>query len=159
MTPTSATVSPIRPGTPAPKRRRRSPGGLPAELRTPPAWLSKDAAALWRDLVPTLEDAYPADSLSLLDVPALALMVEHFVVARAAAKLLSGGADVLEVDHAHGGNMRKSPASQIMRDHSTAFLRLAREYGLTAKSRAALDVDALGRTVPDADDDDDLFAD
>lgn len=112
---------------------------------------------MWADVVPALEDALPPDSLSTLDAMALALMVEHFVIARLARETL--GSTVLEEDRVHGGQLRKSPASQLMRDHSKAFVELAREYGLTAKSRAALDVDRLGRAVPDQDDDDDLFAD
>jgi P27 family predicted phage terminase small subunit len=130
---------------------------LPAELGTPPSWLSKPAAVLWRDLVPRLDEAMPADALTLLDVPALALMVEHFVIARRAAELMVEGP--LEVDHAHGGQLRKSPASQVMRDHGAAFLALAREYGLTARSRSTLELGALGRMTPDDEDDGDLFAD
>lgn len=161
MSSSSAPVTPIRPGAdrePKPRaRRRRSARGLPAELATAPAWLSAEAKVLWADVVPALEDALPPDSLSTLDAMALALMVEHFVIARLARETL--GSTVLEEDRVHGGQLRKSPASQLMRDHSKAFVELAREYGLTAKSRAALDVDRLGRAVPDQDDDDDLFAD
>lgn len=144
-----------------PPAPRRSASTKPADLRTPPAWLSPAAAIIWAGLVPDLEAAFPDGALTTLDVPALGLMLEHHAIATAAAEALRDGDGThqpVDVDSAHPERLRKAPASQIMRDHGKAFVELAREYGLTMRSRSLLDVEALGGYVPDDDDDeDDLF--
>lgn len=145
-----------------PARRPRRKPAIPADLGTPPPWLSKTAAEAWRGLIPKLEDALPDGALSLLDVPALGLMLEHFAIATSAAESMrttEGDHVPIDVDEAHRDRLRKSPASQVMRDHGKAFVELAREYGLTARSRANLDAEALSGFVPDVGDDDDLFDD
>jgi P27 family predicted phage terminase small subunit len=127
-----------------------------ADLGSPPAWLSRQAKTLWRDLIPALEDAFP-ETVTVLDVHALALMLENLAITHAAAKSMRGRAgwiQAVDVDEAHRDRLRKAPASQVMRDHSRAFLELAREYGLTPKSRRLLD---LVPVVADDDDNDDLF--
>lgn len=132
------------------------PAPIPKALRTPPAWLSAPAKAEWRRTVPALDEAYP-ERLSALDLVALGLMFEHLAIAEAAATAMRGKGnkpDVLEVDEAHRDRIRKTPASQVMRDHSKAALEIARDYGLTLKAREALGLDG---TVPDDDPDDDLF--
>lgn len=151
-----AVVKPPR----ARRPRRKSP--IPADLATPPPWLSVPAAGAWATLVPMLEDALPDGALSLLDVPALGLMLEHHAIAVAAAESMrtpAGDLETVTADEAHRDRLRKTPASQVMRDHGKAFVELAREYGLTVRSRSALDREALGGMVPDAGDDDDLFDD
>lgn len=133
---------------------RTSP--LPKDLRTAPAWLSAPAKAEWKRLIPRLDEAFP-EKLSALDVGALALLVEHLAIAQGAAQAMRGKGnkpDVLEVDEAHRDRIRKTPASQVMRDHAKAAMELAREYGLTLRAREALGLDG---TVPDDDPDDDLF--
>jgi phage terminase small subunit len=52
----------------------------------------------------------------------------------------------------------KSPASQVLRDHSKAFLELARQYGLTPAARSSFDLERLGGLITDDDEADaDLF--
>lgn len=153
-------VTELKPGAAsAPKTAKAEPAG---DLETPPDWLSTEAKALWRAVVPILDDAYP-ETLSAIDVPALGLMLEHHAIARAAAESMrdeEGGLKVLEVDEAHRDRLRKSPASQVMRDHGKAFLELARDFGLTLRGRAGIDLEKLGgAVVPDHDPDDDLFED
>ncbi len=128
-----------------------------AELGTPPAWLSRQARDLWRELVPKLEDAFP-DAITVLDAPALALMLEHLAIVHSAAKGMRGRGGWIEtttVDEAHRDRLRKAPSSQVMRDHAKAFLELAREYGMTPKSRRLLDLVPIA--ADDVDEDDDLF--
>lgn len=139
--------------------RSKASSVAPADFRKPPAWLSKTAREAWAGLVEKLDEVYP-EELSALDVPALALMVEHYATAAAAAKSMRDDADdikAVDVDEAHRDRLRKAPASQVMRDHAKAFLELAREYGLTLKARAALGDLGAGANVPDDDEDDDLF--
>lgn len=128
-----------------------------ADLRKPPAWLSRQAATLWRELVPKLEDAFP-EEITVLDTPALAIMLEHLAITHSAARSMRGQGGwiaTVSVDEAHRDRLRKAPSSQVMRDHAKAFLELAREYGLTPRSRKLLD---LGPPIaPDEDEDDDLF--
>ena len=131
-----------------------SAGRAPA----PPDWLSAPAKSIWRRLVPRLAEAYP-DTLSTIDVPALALMVEHYAIASYAARAMRAKGNVpmaTDVDEAHRDRLRKAPASQVMRDHGRAFLELAREFGLTPRARAKLG-DVTPPVVPDDGDDDDLF--
>lgn len=165
--PASSKVSPIRPGenarpvaSPPSVRTTAPPAG---NLKTPPAWLSAPAKLLWRSIVPSLDETYP-ELISSLDIPALGLMVENLAIAQAAAAAMRTKGNrptALAVpDNAHGGMMKKAPASQVMRDHGKAFLELARDYGLTLRGRASINLERLvGVTVPDGDDDDDLFAD
>lgn len=135
------------------------PAEIPkADLRRPPEWLSRQASALWKEIVPKLEDAFP-DEITVLDVPALSLMLEHLAITHAAAKAMRGSGGWIEVLAAGktnaGPTVRKAPASQVMRDHGKLFLDLAREFGGTPRARKLLD---LGPPiVPDDDEDDDLF--
>lgn len=151
-----ATVTELRPasassGAPAPSIEK-------ADLRKPPEWLSRQAATLWREIVPKLEDAFP-EEITVVDVPALALMLEHLAITHAGARAMRGEGGWIKVLReargANGPTMTKAPASQVMRDHAKAFLELAREYGLTPRARKLLD---LGPPIaPDDDEDDDLF--
>jgi P27 family predicted phage terminase small subunit len=155
----SGNVTELNPKTkPAPKPS--SSRTKPADLKKPPAWLSPAAALVWRHLVPDLEAAFPDGALTTLDIPALGLMLEHYAIAASAAEALRDGAgkhQPIDTDSAHPERLRKAPASQIMRDHGKAFVELAREYGLTMRSRSLLNVESLGGYVPDGDEDDDLF--
>lgn len=145
----------LRPEVPA------QPAAPAASLAKAPAWLSKDAAAIWPTIVGRLEEALPEGALNDLHTPALALMLEHYVIATEAAKSMRSGrggkAVALVPDPAHGDRVgRRHPAALIMRDHGKAFLELAREFAMTPRTAALLDMDKLGGLVPD-DDDDDLF--
>ena len=113
-------------------------------------------------MVGKLEEVLPEGALNDLHAPALALMLEHYVIAAEAAKSMrsgkSGRSVVLVADPAHGDRVgRRHPAALVMRDHGKAFLELAREFAMTPKAAALLDLDKLGGVVPDDDADDDLF--
>lgn len=164
--PPAENVTPIRPGA-ASAASTTSPATGPTappahNLKTPPSWLSAPAKLAWRRLIPALDETYP-ELISTLDVPALGLMVEHLAIAQTAATEMRTKGNVpaatVVPDTAHGGT-KKAPASQIMRDHGKAFLELAREYGLTLRGRASIDLEKImGAVVPDSGDDDDLFDD
>lgn len=158
-------VTELKPGTSSgPKKRASTRKPISArDLRTPPAWLSAPAKSLWKVLIPKLDEAYP-ETLSALDIPALALLVEHHAIASAAAgEMRQKGNKPAVLDDSSttkGPQVRKSPASQVMRDHGKAFLELARDYGLTLRGRVGLDLEKLGGVLPDdGDDGDDLFDD
>lgn len=104
-------VKPVRPDMPA---------SVPAEL-----------APLWDEIVGALDDA---GMVARCDGPTLALALLHYAAAtKAAGQLLRG--PVTKVDQKNKRVM-KNPASQVFRDHSTAFLAFAKELGLTFVSRA-----------------------
>lgn len=155
MSEDTARVLELRRGAPTEAGAVERPLEL-ADLSSPPPWLSRQARVLWRDVVPKLEDAFP-ETLTVVDVATLSLMLEHLAICHAAAAAMRGRGGwikTVESDEAHRDRLRKAPASQVMRDHAKAFLELAREYGMTPRSRRLLD---LVPTAPDTDDDDDLF--
>lgn len=111
---TSSAQSMVRPSAP------EMPAGLPENLRD-----------LWSKLVSELDDA---GLISSVDGPTLELALRHYAAAVAASEeLLSGGAT--EFDHKNQRTM-KNPASQVFRDHSTAFLEFAKQLGLSFAARA-----------------------
>lgn len=129
-------------------------------LGGPPAWLSSDAKRAWRSLAPALE-AELGSSISPLDAPMLALMLEHYSVAVAAAREMRDGPrgrkpTVLTSDQR--GAFHKHPAAQVLRDHANAFRNIAREFAMTPRARALFNFDAGPPPLPDDDGDDDLFA-
>lgn len=149
-----------RPG----KRPRRQEAPTPpsdGHLKAP-AWLSKDAKAAWRELIPAIERAWP-DFLGVVDVPALSLMVENYAMAIAAAKALRErgrglkNPKVIDTDEAHRDRLRKHPAAQVLKEATATYLSLAKEYGLTAVGRIGLDLSSLPGFADDEDEDDDLF--
>lgn len=94
------------------------------------------------------------DLIADRDIPVMGLLFEHLATAQAAAKALRGRAghlELLDTDAGNGNRLRKHPAAEILRQHSTAALSLAREYAMTPASRLGL---RLG-TFVEADDDDD----
>lgn len=133
---------------PAPRARRRR--------IDPPAWLSKSGKAAFRRLLLDIERSTP-EAIGAVDVPALALTAEVYAVAQAAAKAMRGPGNepqVLDVDAAHGGGNRKTPAWQVLNQATTRYQGLAREYGLTLAARTRLE---LGTAAPlDDEDDEDL---
>lgn len=110
----------------------------------PPAWLDREARALWKEIGPELERL---GLLTAVDGPAFAMLLTHYVLAvKAARRIKKDG--ILSVDEQ--GVTRKHPASQIVRDHSAAFRQYVAEFGLSPAARARL-------SLPDEKDDGDDF--
>lgn len=111
------------------------PEGLPDEL-----------SELWDTLVSQLDDA---GLIAAIDGPTLELGIRHYLAAvKASDDLLSGGSTMY--DNKNEREM-KNPASQVFRDHSTAFLEFAKQLGLSFVARARTSVakeDADGNSNP-----------
>lgn len=123
-----------------------------------PDWLTPTGRASFRRIVATYEADAPG-WLTTVDVDLLALAVEHLAVAKAASRAMRGSGGhyvVVGVDEAHGNRQRKTPAHQVFREATAAYVALARELGLTPRARAELEVGLGGGEEP-ADDDDDLL--
>lgn len=132
------------------------PAGRRARFKAP-AWLSVEAKRFFTELVLDLEEAAPG-TIGRLDVPALALIAQHYATAQSASEAMrkhGNRVEILEVDNttAAGGQLRKRAAWQVFRQATSSYLTLAREYGLTLKARESMELDAGG--VGDASDDED----
>lgn len=144
---TPPTLVDVTHAAPRPRRRR-------AAKFDPPAWLSKTGKAAFRRIVLDIERDRP-DSLERGDVPALALLAEVYSVAQAAAKAMRGAGNepaILDVDEAHGGGTKKSPAWMVLNQASSRYEALAKEFGLTLAARQRLELPA-GGFIPDEDQD------
>jgi P27 family predicted phage terminase small subunit len=96
-----------------------------------PADLPESLQPLWEKLVGELDDA---GLISSVDGPTLELALRHYAAAVAASdELLRDGST--EYDNKNQRTM-KNPASQVFRDHSTAFLEFAKQLGLSFAARA-----------------------
>jgi P27 family predicted phage terminase small subunit len=105
--------------------------------------------------------------LTVLDIAAFRLLVcGPYEMARAARELLrprkaDGTPDRrrtgLELLHVDGDTLRTHPAYRIWRQSIEAYRMGCREFGLTPSSRVSLRPGAAVGTVPDDDEDDDLF--
>ncbi len=99
----------------------------PAKPETMPAELSD----LWDTIVDTLDEA---GLLTAVDGMTLELALRHYLAAVSASdELLRSGVKLH--DDKNERDM-KNPASQVFRDHSTAFLEFAKQLGLSFVSRA-----------------------
>lgn len=128
-----------------------------SERLAPPDWLTASGKAAFRRIVRHYEADAPG-WLTAVDVDLLGLCVEHLAVAKAASKAMRKGGTyaVVGVDEAHGNRQRKTPAHQVFREATSAYVALARELGLTPKARAELEVGLAGigpEGDTDADDD------
>lgn len=96
-----------------------------------PANLPESLQGLWTQLVDELDDA---GLISSVDGPTLELALRHYAAAVAASdELLDGGATAYDEKNER---TMKNPASQVFRDHSTAFLEFAKQLGLSFTARA-----------------------
>lgn len=102
---------------------------------TKPEGLVGELSDAWDEIVDALDEA---GLLAQVDGPALELALRHFLVARKASEeLLLEGPSVY--DEKNEREM-KHPASQVFRDHSTAFLEYAKQLGLSFVARARVTV-------------------
>ena len=96
-----------------------------------PSDLPDVLSSLWDQTVEALD---AAGLITAVDGPTLELALRHYLAAQSASNDLLDGGSTLHDDK----NERdmKNPASQVFRDHSTAYLMFAKELGLSFVSRA-----------------------
>lgn len=96
-----------------------------------PADMPEELSAIWDSTVEALDEA---GLITPVDGPTLELALRHYLAAVAASDDLLRSGSTLHDDK----NERdmKNPASQVFRDHSTAFLEFAKQLGLSFVSRA-----------------------
>lgn len=96
-----------------------------------PADLPESLRPLWSHLVGELDGA---GLISAVDGPTLELALRHYAAAVAASdELLEHGSTMYD---SKNEREMKNPASQVFRDHSTAFLEFAKQLGLSFTARA-----------------------
>jgi P27 family predicted phage terminase small subunit len=101
-----------------------------------PADLPDEISTMWDMLVDSLDEA---GLLASVDGLAIELALRHYVAAvKASDDLLTGGSTTY--DQKNERDM-KNPASQVFRDHSTAFLEFAKQLGLSFVARARVNTD------------------
>lgn len=142
------------------EERRAEELSTPAIDRLPPPeWLSREAKALWRAMVPKLLEESPG-LVAERDGFMLGLYFEHLAVCKAASASMRGARGWLypvDQDAAHGGRNRKHPGAELLRQHSQSALSIAREFGFTPSARVGLHVGPMVEPDDPDDDDDDLF--
>lgn len=96
-----------------------------------PEGLPLAVSELWDSMVDDLDEA---GLLTAVDGPTLELALRHYLsAARASDDLLRDGATMYDDKNER---TMKNPASQVFRDHSSAFLEFAKQLGLSFVARA-----------------------
>jgi P27 family predicted phage terminase small subunit len=121
-------LSAVRPGV---KSVETMHSKLSVSKPVKPEGMPESLSVLWDSTVDSLDEA---GLITAVDGPTLELALRHYLAAVAASD------DLLE----HGSTLHddknerdmKNPASQVFRDHSTAFLEFAKQLGLSFVSRA-----------------------
>jgi P27 family predicted phage terminase small subunit len=116
-----------------------------------PAWLSKEAKAVWRYHAKTL---HKAELLTDWDRETFAVYCTAVVQHREACQVLAGAMVVTEdgvtasnllVTGMHG-NLVKNPILQVIRDTSQTIRVYAQQFGLTPSARSGIELpDAKGK--------------
>lgn len=140
-----STVRPVRAGA---KQLETMHSKLQRSRPTKPADMPDALSTLWDSTVEALDEA---GLITPVDGPTLELALRHYLAAVAASDDLLALGSTLHDDK----NERdmKNPASQVFRDHSTAFLEFAKQLGLSFVARARVTM-AKG----DSDEDGNPFA-
>ncbi len=117
-------------------------GGTAAAMVRPsappkPDKLPAGGSEVWDQLVATLEEA---GLIAQCDGPTLELAIRHYLVARKASNAVLRQS--VTTEDKKNERVMKNPASQVFRDHSTAFLEFAKQLGLTFVARARTQVGA-----------------
>jgi P27 family predicted phage terminase small subunit len=108
----------------------------PASIRVP-TWLDKTGKALWKKLAPELKSK---GLLTLGDVEAFACLCQSYSDYRDAVAILrKEGKTVI----AGSGGVKPHPALSEQKRSFEAFTNLAKEFGLTPKSRSAITLAAV----------------
>jgi P27 family predicted phage terminase small subunit len=104
---------------------------LSVTMPAKPSDLPDTLSTLWDQTVEALD---AAGLITAVDGPTLELALRHYLAAQSASNDLLESGSTLHDDK----NERdmKNPASQVFRDHSTAYLMFAKELGLSFVSRA-----------------------
>lgn len=105
------------------------PKGM-AAIPRPPAWLSKDAKAEWRRVVPLLVERH---ILTDADLGTLENYANAIGTVRLAQRELAASGLVFVTT---SGQVKRNPAAGIVAEFSGLALRLAAELGLTPVSRS-----------------------
>ncbi len=106
-----------------------------------PAWLSREAKAEWRRIVPHLD---AVGLLTIVDRSALASYCQAFAELVVATKLLEKEGRIVDVDVFNKaddctGTVRKlHPAVKLQRDAFASVKQFLGEFGLTPSSRTRL---------------------
>ncbi len=148
-----------KPKPTAVKKLEGNPGHRPLPSNEPqyeaaseraPTGMTAEARKFWHKLA---EQVIEAGVLRSVDVPAFALMAEHYALAMRAID------EIAEVDYLttedRNGAQRKLPQLQVFRDNAAAYRMFATEFGLTPSSRARIHVQGDGEQLSLADE---LFA-
>jgi P27 family predicted phage terminase small subunit len=112
----------------------------PAAHLTPPAWLGDLARAHWEETAPILA---AHGLLTVLDVPAWSLACTAWSHLQAMGRLVEQ--DGATVPTAREG-AKSHPAARLMQTWADAYLKVAREFGMTPSARVHLHV---ARPEPD----------
>ena len=121
-------------GTYRPDRARNEPKPeLVSEVVAPPAWLSREGAAVWRRAVPVLMEL---QLLSVLDLDALGAYCAQVGRAKKAEALLRRHGLTVEVK----GRLQRRPEIAIAKEAWAEARRWAQEFGLTPAARTRLEV-------------------
>ncbi len=116
------------------KAAQTAPAAGPTPTTPPkPDKLPAEVSALWDDIVPLLDKA---GLITEVDGMTLELALRHYAAAVKASNAFQRGKVVVD-DHKNDRQM-KHPASQVFRDHSTAFLEFAKQLGLSFAARARM---------------------
>jgi len=136
-----ASVQAVRPGE---QREETMHSKLRPTRPEMPADLPQNLHGLWEKLVGELDDA---GLIAAVDGPTLELALRHYAAAVQASDELIDGTATMHDDK--NDRWMKNPASQVFRDHSTAFLEFAKQLGLSFTARArttvAKEADDAGR--------------
>jgi P27 family predicted phage terminase small subunit len=118
------------------KTRPQEPQPPPARP-TCPAWLDRQAKAVWRQLIPRLATF---GLLSQVDGAALARYCVLTVRWRGAMQFIQQYGETYPIKNEQGAiiGMQPFPQTWIMKSLGAELLRLEREFGMTPSARAAL---------------------
>lgn len=117
------------------RRPVKTPPKVTPSAKVPKAYagIHKEVQAMYRKVAP---DLHAAGLLEDIDVAGLEIALGHAVLARKALEELLGS-EVVDEDRMHG-RTRKHPAAQVFRDNSEAYMKWAKEFGMTSRARAEI---------------------
>jgi P27 family predicted phage terminase small subunit len=107
---------------------------LPPKCPEPPPDMSKEALAVWHNLVPQLD---AMGILTTIDQLMLGFLCQEIARYRRFSKLFDDSAPLIKD---RDGRMRKNPMAQLCRDSLFVINKLASDFGLSPFSRARLTV-------------------
>lgn len=119
------------------KTRKGEPEPTTCEL-TPPAWLEGEGLTLWADLVPELVRCGIAKRTDRLT---LAMLCDTYAAWREEKRTVAEHG--LTDSTTNGNTVQRVEVGQMNRDRDV-LIKLAKEFGLTAASRAGVDATPEG---------------